>query len=213
MASSNLNSLRSFRTDNYSSANAHTNAYVHTFASLQPDSGQPPAMRPARLVRISCEMRRNTKCRSLCERRFGGPSRGGFLLRTGIRGAAADWSRRIGAETAGLQVETARTGALPTPQRRGRLRSSRVAGSVGPVGKPLGRAGGRGVEGRVRQTEVGQDLLDHLAVADGRDQTQPSAAVRAGEHVDGEGAAQQLGPRNVARAHVGQLRCSLGNCF
>jgi len=75
-----------------------------------------------------------------------------------------------------------RTGALPPPPSRGRVRGAGVAGSVEPVGEPLGRAG------------------DHLAVGDGCHPAQASAALRAGEPVDGARGAQQRGPGNVRRA-------------
>ena len=43
-----------------------------------------------------------------------------------------------------------------------------------------------------------EDAADHARIGDGRHRAQPPAAVRAGQHVEAEGPAQQLGPGHVA---------------
>jgi hypothetical protein len=76
--------------------------------------------------------------------------------------------------------------------------------------KPRGRARRRWARWIDRQPEVRQDLLDHISLLDRGQQTQPPAAVGASENVDRKNSAQQLGPREMARPHVGgRLRSGL----
>ena len=77
---------------------------------------------------------------------------------------------------------------------------ARCSGRV--VRQPGGRARRRGGQRLQRQSEVREDLRDYAGVGGGRHQAQPPAAIRAGEPVEGNGPAQQLGPGDVAGADV-----------
>lgn len=76
-------------------------------------------------------------------------------------------------------------------------RAGRVVGSGAQAREPFGGAGWRRVRRGYRQAEVGEDRGDHRGRRDRGEQTQAAAAVRAGEHVDREGAAQQVRPRDM----------------
>jgi len=58
---------------------------------------------------------------------------------------------------------------------------------------------------------VGEDLLDHRPLEDGRDDLQlPAAAVRAGVHVDVEHPLEQPGPADAARPDLDGLGLACG---
>jgi len=74
----------------------------------------------------------------------------------------------------------------------------RYAHSIAHAREPRGRARRQGARRFDGQTEVRQDLLDDRPVLDGRQQTQPPAAVRARQNVKREHSAEQV------RLRVGQ---------
>jgi len=75
-------------------------------------------------------------------------------------------------------------------------------GDSGEV-EQFARAGGRGAWGLGRVAEVREDLAQDDWVCELCDQAAGAAAMRAGQHVDGEDAAQELGPARARRARAG----------
>jgi hypothetical protein len=61
------------------------------------------------------------------------------------------------------------------------------------------------------QSQVGQDLLDHRSLEDGRDDLEPAAAaVRAVLHVDVKDALEQPRPADAVRTSLDRLDFALG---
>ena len=97
-----------------------------------------------------------------------------------------------------------------------------VIGCAAHAREPLGRARRRWARRIGGQPEVRQDLLDHRPlrtpeasggrVLDRCQQTQPPAAVGAGENVNRENSAQQVSPCEIARPYVGGRRRSGFRC-
>jgi hypothetical protein len=98
--------------------------------------------------------------------------------------------------------EDARKRGVKSPDRAEAVTLAFAAPALGWNREPRGRARGRGLRQIDGQAEVGQDLLHHRPVLDGRQQAQPPAAVGARQHVKREqrpGAAGEGGPVPVWR--------------
>jgi hypothetical protein len=120
------------------------------------------------------------------ERMIGGPGAGSGLpggVRPGRRAAHRAWA-------------SARRGRADAPRASARERRRRRTGSA-PTEQVGRRWPGRRHLGR--EAEVGENLPDHDGVLDGGHHTHVTATPRTGQHVYGEGVAQQVWPRPPAR--------------